>query len=120
LIAGVVADDVLMEQEASHPVIPLAERLEIVRHVRFVDAAHAAMTNNKVEIWNDRRFNIPLKSDDWQGPKKGNKLERDFSALGVEIVFLSYTQSTSSSVPRKALRNIDAVATRRSSLEFFI
>jgi hypothetical protein len=86
LIAGVVSDDVLIEHKGVTPVIPLAERLEIVRNVRFVDAAHVAMTNDKVEIWNDLRFNVLFKGDDWQGTEKGNKLERDFSALGVYAI----------------------------------
>jgi glycerol-3-phosphate cytidylyltransferase len=112
-----VADDVLIEHKGVTPVIPLAERLEIVRNVRFVDAAHVAMTNDKVEIWNDLRFNVLFKGDDWHGTEKGNKLERDFSALGVEVVFLPYTQSISSSTLRNTLRNIDMLATRRPSVE---
>jgi glycerol-3-phosphate cytidylyltransferase len=39
LIAGVVADEVLIEHKKVMPVIPLVERLEIVRSVRFVDMA---------------------------------------------------------------------------------
>ena len=48
LIAGVVADDVLIKHKGVTPVIPLAERLEIVQNIRCVDAVHAAMTNDKV------------------------------------------------------------------------
>jgi len=36
LIAGVVADDVLIVHKGMKPVVPLAERLEIVRNVRYV------------------------------------------------------------------------------------
>jgi glycerol-3-phosphate cytidylyltransferase len=118
LIAGVVADDVLMQHKGIAPVIPLAERLEIVRNVRFVDAAHVAVTHDKVEIWNNLRFNILFKGDDWKGTEKGNKLERDFTAFGVEVVFLSYTRSTSSSALRKTLRNIDMLAALRPPIEF--
>jgi glycerol-3-phosphate cytidylyltransferase len=39
LIAGVAADDVLIKHKGIQPVIPLAERLEIVRNISFVDAA---------------------------------------------------------------------------------
>lgn len=118
LIAGVVADDVLIKHKGITPVIPLAERLEIVRNVRFVDVAHVAMTNDKVEIWNDLRFNVLFKGDDWRGTEKGSKLERDFAALGVQVVFLSYTRSTSSSALRKTLQNIDMLAALRPSIEF--
>jgi cytidyltransferase-like protein len=50
LIAGVVADEVLIRDKGVTPVIPLAERVEIVRNVRFVDAAIPALTNDKVVI----------------------------------------------------------------------
>ena len=110
LIAGVVADDVLIKHKGVTPVIPLAERLEIVQNIRFVDAVHAAMTNDKVEIWKDLRFNVLLKGDDWRGTEKGDMLERDFAAVGVEVVYFPYTLSTSSSALRKTLHNIDALA----------
>jgi glycerol-3-phosphate cytidylyltransferase len=112
LIAGVVADEVLIEHKKVTPVIPLTERLEIVRNVRFVDMAHAAMTNDKTEIWRELRFNVLFKGNDWQGTEKGNRLERDFAALGVEVVYSPYTQATSSSALRRTLRNIDIMANR--------
>ena len=112
LIAGVVADKVLIQHKKVTPVIPLSERLEIVRNVRFVDMAHAAMTNDKTEIWKELRFNVLFKGNDWQGTEKGNRLERDFAALGVDVVYFPYTQATSSSALRRTLRNIDIMANR--------
>jgi glycerol-3-phosphate cytidylyltransferase len=112
LIAGVAADEVLIEHKKVTPVIPLAERLEIVRNIRFVDMAHAAMTNDKTEIWQELRFNALFKGNDWQGTEKGIRLERDFAALGVEVVYFPYTQATSSSALRRTLQNIDIMAKR--------
>ena len=112
LIAGVVADEVLIQHKKVTPVIPLSERLEIVRNVRFVDMAHAAMTNDKTEIWKELRFNVLFKGNDWQGTEKGNRLERDFASLGVAVVYFPYTQATSSSALRRTLRNIDIMANR--------
>ena len=112
LIAGVVADEVLIEHKKVTPVIPLAERLEIVRNVRSVDMAHAAMTNDKTEIWRKLRFDVLFKGNDWQGTEKGIRLERDFAALGVEVVYFPYTMATSSSALRRTLQNIDVMANR--------
>ena len=112
LIAGVVADEVLIEHKRITPVIPLAEQLEIVRNVRSVDMAHAAMTNDKTEIWRKLRFNVLFKGNDWQGTEKGIRLERDFAALGVEVVYFPYTMATSSSALRRTLQNIDVMANR--------
>ena len=112
LIAGVVADEVLIQHKKVTPVIPFAERIEIVRNVKFVDMALAAMTNDKTEIWRELRFNVLFKGNDWQGTEKGNRLEREFAALGVDVVYFPYTQATSSSALRPTLRNIDMIANR--------
>ena len=42
LIAGVMSGEVLVTDGGAAPVIPLAERLEIVRNIRCVDAAFPA------------------------------------------------------------------------------
>lgn len=112
LIAGVVAEEVVIRHKPVTPVVPLAERLEIVRNVRFVDAAVPIMTNDRGAIWKELRFNVLFKGDDWQGTEKGHQLERDFAALGVEVVYFPYTVTTSSSALRRTLQNIDALASR--------
>jgi glycerol-3-phosphate cytidylyltransferase len=103
LIAGVVADNVLIRHKKVTPVIPEADRLEIVRNIRFVDMARLAMTNDKTEIWKELRFNVLFKGDDWSGTEKGRALEHDFAALGVEVVYFPYTQGTSSSALRRTI-----------------
>lgn len=110
LIVRVVADDVLVQHKNVTPVIPEADRLEIVRNIRFVDMTHLATTNDKTEIWKELRFNILFKGDDWRGTEKGCALERDFAALGVEVVYFPYTLGTSSSALRRTLQNIDPMA----------
>ncbi|HWT19007.1 MAG TPA: hypothetical protein VN280_08840 [Variovorax sp.] len=84
-----MADDVLVKHKGVKPVVPLVERLEIVRDVRYVDAAHAALTTDKVAIWKELRFNVMFKGGDWKGTEKGLQLERSFGDLGVEIVWPS-------------------------------
>jgi glycerol-3-phosphate cytidylyltransferase len=110
LIAGVVSDEVLSVHKGVTPVVPLTERIEIVRDCRHVDAVHAAMTEDKLEIWRDLRFNVVFKGDDWLGTEKGVRLERQFADVGVEVAYLSYTQTTSSSRLRRTLQNIDELA----------
>jgi glycerol-3-phosphate cytidylyltransferase len=76
------------------------------------DLPHAAKTDDKTEIWRELRFNVLFKGDDWQGTEKGNRLEHDFAALGVEVVYFPYHQATSSSALRRTLQNIDILADR--------
>jgi glycerol-3-phosphate cytidylyltransferase len=113
LIAGVVADDVLIEHKGVTPVIPLTERVEIVKNLRFVDAAAPAMTNDKLAIQRELGFNIFFKGDDWKGTDKGLMLERGFAKVGVQVLYFPYTKSTSSTALRRALHNIDEMASTR-------
>jgi glycerol-3-phosphate cytidylyltransferase len=108
LIAGVVSDEMLLRSKGRSPVIPLAERMEIVRNLRFVDEVHAEVVPDKIDTWREVGFDVIFKGDDWRGTPKGDKLERDFGAVGVRVHYFPYTMHTSSSILRKALAAIDA------------
>jgi glycerol-3-phosphate cytidylyltransferase len=103
LIAGVVSDDLSRRAKGKSPVIPLAERLEIVRSIRYVDEAVAEDVPTKLEMWQRLQFDVIIKGDDWRGTDKGNRLEREFAEVGVEVFYLPYTVHTSSTMLRQAL-----------------
>ena len=103
LIAGVVSDEMLQLTKGITPVIPLAERLEIVRHIAYVDEAVPETVPDKLDMWRELRFDVFFKGDDWRGTEKGLRLEREFAEVGVEVVYFPYTMTTSSTQLRKAL-----------------
>lgn len=107
LVAGVVSDEMLREVKGIEPVIPTAERAEIVRHIAFVDDVHVENTPSKMDAWREVGFTHFFKGDDWRGTEKGLRLEREFAEVGVEVVYFPYTAHTSSSALRRAL---DALA----------
>ncbi|AKH82083.1 cytidyltransferase [Streptomyces sp. CNQ-509] len=110
LVAGVVSDEMAQLAKGRAPVVPLVERLEIVRSIRHVDAAFVETVPDKLETWQQVRFDVIFKGDDWRGTPKGEKLEADFRTVGVEVVYFPYTVHTSSTQLRRAL---DALADRR-------
>ncbi len=103
VIAGVVSDDMCVRAKGKLPVVPLRERLEIVSHITYVDHAVEEDVPEKTEMWRRLKFDVIVKGDDWRGTPKGDKLERDFATLGVEVVYLPYTVHTSSTKLREAL-----------------
>ncbi|CAD5991094.1 adenylyltransferase/cytidyltransferase family protein [Agreia sp. COWG] len=103
LIAGVVSDEMLLENKGLTPVIPLAERLEIVSHISYVDQARAETVPDKLDTWRDVGFDVFFKGDDWRGTEKGLRLEREFAEVGVEVVYFPYTAHTSSTKLRRVL-----------------
>jgi glycerol-3-phosphate cytidylyltransferase len=108
LIAGVVSDEMLRLTKGISPVIPLAERLEIVSHISYVDEARAEVVPDTLETWRAVGFTVFFKGDDWRGTEKGLRLEREFAAVGVEVVYFPYTMHTSSTQLRRALDAITA------------
>ncbi len=110
LIAGVVSDEMMRLTKNVTPTIPLAERLEIVRSIRYVDEAVAEDVPDKLEVWQRLRFTTFFKGDDWRGTPKGERLEREFAAVGVEVVYFPYTAHTSSTNLRRALDAIERMS----------
>ncbi|GIG28922.1 adenylyltransferase/cytidyltransferase family protein [Cellulomonas marina] len=108
LVAGVVDDEQLELAKGRRPVIPTAERAEIVRHISYVDEVFIEDQPDKLVTWQRRPFDVFLKGDDWRGTPKGLELERRFAEVGVEVVYFPYTVSTSSTVLRSALAALDA------------
>ncbi|MFE0761219.1 adenylyltransferase/cytidyltransferase family protein [Streptomyces smyrnaeus] len=108
LVAGVVSDEMAERAKGRPPVIPLIERLQIVRSIRFVDAAFVETVPDKLETWQQVRFDVLFKGDDWRGTPKGERLEADFRTVGVEVVYFPYTMHTSSTQLRRALDALDA------------
>jgi glycerol-3-phosphate cytidylyltransferase len=107
LVAGVVSDEMLLLTKGRLPVVPLAERLEIVRSLRIVDEVHAEVVPDKLDTWREVGFDVIFKGDDWRGTEKGDRLERDFAAVGVEVRYFPYTMHTSSTALRRALRVLE-------------
>ena len=105
LIAGVVTDEHALSVKGRMPVVPLAERVEMVQQCRLVDEAVVEDSATKLEMWERLRFHIIFKGDDWRGTPKGDALEKDLGAVGVEVVYFPYTVTTSSTMLRDVLQS---------------
>lgn len=110
LIVGVVSDDLAHRNKGYRPVVPLDERLEIVRSIRFVDEAVVEDLPHKLAVWEQLHFDVIIKGDDWKGTDRGDKLESDFGEVGVDVAYLPYTKRTSSTMLRRLLeRELDGI-----------
>lgn len=103
LIAGVVSDEELLRIKGRAPIVPLAERIEIVQAIGIVDEAVPDHSTNKLLAWERLHFDVLFKGDDWRGTEKGIALENNMAEVGVELKYFPYTQSTSSTLRRKEL-----------------
>ncbi|MFS2242873.1 adenylyltransferase/cytidyltransferase family protein [Microbacterium sp. OR16] len=107
LIAGVVSDEMLRAVKGIDPVVPTAERAEIVRHISYVDDVYIETQPTKMDAWRELHFTHFFKGDDWRGTDKGIALESEFAEVGVEVVYFPYTVHTSSTSLRRALDTLN-------------
>jgi len=105
LIVGVTTDD-LVSYKGKQAVIPFEERLEIVRSIKYVDAAVPQGNMDKVEAWQKLKFDIMFVGDDWYNTPKWRELDTKFEEFGVKIVYFPYTQGTSSTLINETLINL--------------
>ncbi|KXC04493.1 adenylyltransferase/cytidyltransferase family protein [Microbacterium hominis] len=115
LIAGVVSDEMLRLVKGVEPFVPTIERAQIVRDIKYVDHVHIETVPDKLEVWREVGFTHFFKGDDWRGTEKGLRLERDFAAGGVQVVYFPYTAHTSSTQLRRALEAASAAGEDRPS-----
>ncbi|GAA2533743.1 adenylyltransferase/cytidyltransferase family protein [Mycolicibacterium diernhoferi] len=106
LIVGITTDELSRERKQKLPVVSFEERRQIVAALRCVDMTVPQTSMNKLLAWEALRFNKMFVGDDWRGTDVWNNLEVQFEPLGVEIVYLPYTQSTSSTKLRDALNGL--------------
>lgn len=105
LIVGVTTDE-LVSYKGKKSIIPHDERMKIVESIRFVDKAVPQENMNKMEAWEKYGFDVMFVGSDWKGTDKWNEFEREFSSVGVDIVYFPYTKGTSSTQLRDALERI--------------
>lgn len=100
LIVGVATDESLIAMKNRAPVIPFAERLEIVASLKIVDEAVADHAQDKRVAWRQNRFDVLFKGNDWQGTVKGALLEYEMAEVGARVEYFPYTENTSSTMLR--------------------
>jgi len=101
LVVGVTTDELSISRKGKRPLMPYAERAEIVGNLRFVDAVVPQASMDKMQAWRDVRFDRMFVGDDWKGTDAWNRYERDFRLVGVQIVYLPYPEHPSSTLLRK-------------------
>lgn len=107
LIAGVLSDELATKNKGLAPVVPFVERREIVGSIGIVGEAVAEDLPHKLDMWERLRFDVIVKGDDWKGTDKGDKLEADFATVGVRVVYVPYTPTTSTTILRRTLRRAE-------------
>ena len=105
LIVGVSVDK-LVEYKNKRSVIPFEERIEIVRNIKYVDAAIPQEELDKFKMWEKLHFDILFVGDDWFNSPSWQEMEKKFDKVGVRVVYFPYTKGTSSTLLNETLLNL--------------
>ena len=81
--------------------------MEIVKSISYVDSVVVEEKDDKKNAWEEVRFNTIFKGDDWKGSQKWNELQMFFDSVDVRVVFLPYTDTTSSTLIKSICEKVD-------------
>lgn len=104
LIVGVSTDQLVQKDKNKTPIIPFEERFAIVQAIKYVDQVVPQYDKNKFAAWEKYHFNKMFVGSDWKGTPQWEAFEKQFSPVGVEIVYLPHTDGISSSMLREKIK----------------
>ena len=85
LIVGVTVDE-LVAYKGKKAMIPFEDRIEIVRSIKYVDAAVPQYDMDKLEACKKLGAKFLFVGDDWYGTEKWQEYEKQFAEAGIKIV----------------------------------
>ena len=103
LIVGVSTDELCMSYKHKTPIIQYEERKAIVEAIKYVDEVVPQVDRDKFGAWERLHFNRMFVGDDWKGSELFAEVEKQFSDIGVDIVYFPYTKGTSSTLLKEKI-----------------
>lgn len=104
LMVGVLTDELVEHFKGKKPYIPFEERTAIVAALREVDEVVKVDFSNtvKMDAWNLYHYDAYFSGNDHE--HEWDREKKELQAVGSDIVFLPYTQSTSSTLIKKQIQ----------------
>ena len=102
LIVAVHGDEVVKERKDA-PVIGEEDRRRIVAAIKDVDQAEITRFRDKKKLWELYHFDVIFIGDDYKGTKWWNQFEKELNEVGVDVIYLPYTQSVSTTKIRQRI-----------------
>ena len=106
LIVG-ISSDKSAQYKNKIPFICQEERMEIVKAIKYVDEVVLQEDLDKVKAWDKLHYDILFVGSDWKGTDKWNEYERQLNEKGAKVIYLPYTQTTSSTILQKTIKNFN-------------
>lgn len=105
LVVGVTVDE-LVTYKGKRAMIPFEDRIEIIRSIKYVDAAIPQYNMDKLTVCKELGATVLFVGDDWYGTDKWKQYEKDFAQAGIKIIYFPYTKGVSSTLISKTLQQV--------------
>ena len=105
LIVGVSTDELVEQEKQKLPIVSYENRKRIVSAIKFVDKVVPQENKDKLEAWQKLHFDKMFVGSDWKGTDAWNEYEKQFSEVGVEIVYFPHTEGISSTILRERCKD---------------
>lgn len=105
LVVGVTVDE-LVKYKGKEALIPFEDRIEIVRSIKYVDAAIPQYDMDKLTVCKKLGATYLFVGDDWYNTEKWILYEKQFNEAGIKIIYFPYTKGISSTQIDKTLKKI--------------
>lgn len=105
LIVGVTTDDLCLKRKNKKPIICEADRIEIVKSIRYVDKVVVQEDMDKLAAVKKYGVDVVFVGSDWKGTPSWDEYEKEFSEVGCDVVYLDHTEGISSTILRERLNN---------------
>lgn len=105
LIVGINSDELINSYKNKKAIIPISERVAIVKAIKYVDEVIVTNTLDKMQIVQEKKCNAIFVGSDWKNNERWLKTKEEMQKIGVDVIFLPYTEETSSTLIREKLKN---------------
>lgn len=100
LIVAVCSDELTYKLKGKWPVTSCEERMKIVESIRYVDEVVLESNSDKLEAWNEYKYDILFKGDDAKDKPVYRKYEEELNKRGSRVQYFPYTKDISTSKVR--------------------
>lgn len=104
LIVGVSTDELAEAYKGKKPIIPFAERIEIVSSIKYVNEAVPQLSLDKREAWEKLHYDVLFHGSDWKGSSMYDNVIDELKEVGVKVEFLPHTEGISSTMLLKKIQ----------------
>ncbi|SHG80613.1 adenylyltransferase/cytidyltransferase family protein [Winogradskyella jejuensis] len=105
LIVAVSPDELVKSYKGKKPIIPLDDRMEIIKAIKYVDEVVIQYDRDKIKAFKKYNFDVMFVGDDWKGNDLFQEVENELKKHNSRVHFFAYTNKISSTKLRTVLKD---------------